>query len=138
MMFLRRGLHALAELLMLFVAQVIFNFRLLALLAIAESLAAGRLPASCFLNGCVYIKEAYQVYWSSCIKGVHSGQMVLKVAEAIDEYLAGTVMLIFGMGLYVMLFSNTSTDVPSESYRSCPQGIVAVWDVRFEGNSVFI
>ncbi|KAF8668967.1 hypothetical protein HU200_052179 [Digitaria exilis] len=95
--------------------RVIFDFRFLALLAIAGSLAGSVL---CFLNGCVYIKEAYQVYWSCCVKGVHSGQMVLKVVEAIDVYLAGTVMLIFGMGLYGLFISNTSTDVPSEADRA--------------------
>ncbi|TKW36243.1 hypothetical protein SEVIR_2G427600v4 [Setaria viridis] len=94
------------------VERVIFDFRFMALLAIAGSLAGSVL---CFLNGCVFIKEAYQVYWSSCVKGVHTGQMVLKVVEAIDVYLAGTVMLIFGMGLYGLFISNASTDVPSES-----------------------
>lgn len=72
----------------------------------------------CFLNGCVYIKEAYSVYWNSCVKGVHTGQMVLKVVEAIDVYLAGTVMLIFGMGLYGLFISNAPTDAPSESDRA--------------------
>jgi len=97
------------------VERVIFDFRFLALLAIAGSLAGSLL---CFLNGCVFIKEAYQVYWSSCVKGIHSGQMVLKVVEAIDVYLAGTVMLIFGMGLYGLFISNTSSDVPSDSDRA--------------------
>ncbi|XP_052161560.1 uncharacterized protein LOC127778946 [Oryza glaberrima] len=97
------------------VERVIFDFRFLALLAVAGSLAGSLL---CFLNGCVYIKEAYSVYWSGCLKGVHTGQMVLKVVEAIDVYLAGTVMLIFGMGLYGLFISNTSTDVPSESDRA--------------------
>ncbi|KAG8079443.1 hypothetical protein GUJ93_ZPchr0007g4432 [Zizania palustris] len=97
------------------VERVIFDFRFLALLAVAGSLSGSLL---CFLNGCVYIKEAYSVYWTSCVKGVHTGQMVLKVVEAIDVYLAGTVMLIFGMGLYGLFISNTSTDVPSESDRA--------------------
>ncbi|KAL6657103.1 hypothetical protein ACP70R_004883 [Stipagrostis hirtigluma subsp. patula] len=97
------------------VERVIFDFRFLALLAVAGSLAGSLL---CFLNGCVYIKEAYVVYWSSCLKGVHTGQMVLKVVEAIDVYLAGTVMLIFGMGLYGLFISNASTDVPSASDRA--------------------
>lgn len=97
------------------VERVIFDFRFLALLAVAGSLAGSLL---CFLNGCVYIKEAYSVYWTSCLKGVHTGQMVLKVVEAIDVYLAGTVMLIFGMGLYGLFISNASSDVPSESDRA--------------------
>ncbi|NDW60356.1 YqhA family protein, partial [Yangia sp. PrR004] len=51
-------------------------------------------------------------------KGIHSGQMVLKVVSAIDVYLAGTVMLIFGMGLYGLFISNASPDVFSESDRA--------------------
>ncbi|KAG8099211.1 hypothetical protein GUJ93_ZPchr0013g34932 [Zizania palustris] len=64
------------------VERVIFDFRFLALLAVAGSLAGSLL---CFLNGCVYIKDAYSVYWTSCVKGVHTGQMVLKVVEAIGK-----------------------------------------------------
>ncbi|KAJ1292177.1 hypothetical protein BS78_02G372300 [Paspalum vaginatum] len=97
------------------VERVIFDFRFLALLAVAGALAGSVL---CFLNGCVFIKEAYQVYWTGCAKGIHSGQMVLKVVSAIDVYLAGTVMLIFGMGLYGLFISNASPDVFSESDRA--------------------
>ncbi|KAG7036594.1 hypothetical protein SDJN02_00213 [Cucurbita argyrosperma subsp. argyrosperma] len=89
------------------VKQVIFDFRFLALLAVGGSLAGSLL---CFLNGCVYICDAYKVYWSSCVKGIHTGQMVLRLVEAIDVYLAGTVMLIFGMGLYGLFISNVSPD----------------------------
>jgi uncharacterized membrane protein YqhA len=35
-----------------------------------------------------------------------------------DVYLAGTVMLIFGMGLYGLFISNASAEVPSESDRA--------------------
>uniref|UniRef100_A0A0E0I540 Uncharacterized protein n=1 Tax=Oryza nivara TaxID=4536 RepID=A0A0E0I540_ORYNI len=92
------------------VEKLIFDFRFLALLAVAGSLAGSLL---CFLSGCVYIKEAYHVYWTSCVRGVHTGQMVLRLVEAIDVYLAGTVMLIFGMGLYGLFISNDFPDVPA-------------------------
>lgn len=88
---------------------MIFDFRFLALLAVAGSLAGSLL---CFLNGCVYIVDAYKVYWLSCSKGIHTGQMVLRLVEAIDVYLAGTVMLIFGMGLYGLFISNVPADAP--------------------------
>ncbi|KAL0533187.1 hypothetical protein IC582_030402 [Cucumis melo] len=91
------------------IERVIFDFRFLALLAVGGSLAGSFL---CFLNGCVYICDAYKVYWSSCVKGIHTGQMVLRLVEAIDVYLAGTVMLIFGMGLYGLFISNVSPDEP--------------------------
>ncbi|XP_031113176.1 uncharacterized protein LOC116016878 [Ipomoea triloba] len=100
------------------IERVIFDFRFLALLAIGGSLAGSLL---CFLNGCVYIFEAYKVYWSSCVKGVHTGQMVLRLVEAIDVYLAGTVMLIFGMGLYGLFISNVSPDVHPTVDRALKQ-----------------
>ncbi|XP_059462462.1 uncharacterized protein LOC132191459 [Corylus avellana] len=97
------------------IERAIFDFRFLALLAVGGSLAGSLL---CFLNGCVYIGEAYKIYWSSCVKGIHTGQMVLRLVEAIDVYLAGTVMLIFGMGLYGLFISNVSPDVPSSIDRA--------------------
>uniref|UniRef100_A0A803LC21 Structural constituent of ribosome n=2 Tax=Chenopodium quinoa TaxID=63459 RepID=A0A803LC21_CHEQI len=97
------------------VERVIFDFRFLALLAIAGSLAGSVL---CFMNGCVYVWEAYKVYWSSCLKGVHTGNMVLRLVEAIDVYLAGTVMLVFAMGLYGLFISNSSSDLPPDADRA--------------------
>ncbi|XP_057976702.1 uncharacterized protein LOC131163899 [Malania oleifera] len=97
------------------IERVIFDFRFLALLAIGGSLAGSLL---CFLNGCVYIVEAYKVYWTSCVKGIHTGNMVLRLVEAIDVYLAGTVMLIFGMGLYGLFISNVPPDVPANVDRA--------------------
>ncbi|KAJ0243446.1 Uncharacterized protein HA466_0195000 [Hirschfeldia incana] len=90
------------------VERIIFDFRFLALLAVGGSLAGSLL---CFLNGCVYVMEAYKVYWTNCVKGIHKGQMVLHLVEAIDVYLAGTVMLIFSMGLYGLFISNSPPDV---------------------------
>lgn len=97
------------------IERVIFDFRFLALFAVAGSLAGSLL---CFLNGCVYIVDAYKVYWSSCVKGIHTGKMVLRLVEAIDVYLAGTVMLIFGMGLYGLFISNVPNDVEPTSDRA--------------------
>ncbi|KAI5681492.1 hypothetical protein M9H77_02720 [Catharanthus roseus] len=97
------------------IERVIFDFRFLALLAVGGSLAGSVL---CFLNGCVYIFDAYKVYWSCCVKGIHTGQMVLRLVEAIDVYLAGTVMLIFGMGLYGLFISNVNPDVAPDFDRA--------------------
>ncbi|KAL9260121.1 hypothetical protein AKJ16_DCAP04446 [Drosera capensis] len=104
------------------IEKIIFDFRFLALLAIGGSLAGSLL---CFLNGCVYIVDAYKVYWTTCVKGIHTGQMVLRLVEAIDVYLAGTVMLIFGMGLYGLFISNN------------PPGLPASVDRALKGSSLF-
>ncbi|KAF4365485.1 hypothetical protein G4B88_025664 [Cannabis sativa] len=77
-----------------------------------------RATESSIERGCIYIVDAYRVYWSSCVKGIHTGQMVLRLVEAIDVYLAGTVMLIFGMGLYGLFISNVPPDVPSDVDRA--------------------
>ncbi|XP_059311622.1 uncharacterized protein LOC132063184 [Lycium ferocissimum] len=100
------------------IERAIFDFRFLALLAVGGSLAGSLL---CFLNGCVYIVDAYKVYWTSCVKGIHTGQMVLRLVEAIDVYLAGTVMLIFGMGLYGLFITNVSPDVNPAADRALKQ-----------------
>ncbi|KAF3648588.1 putative ubiquitin-like protein 5-like [Capsicum annuum] len=100
------------------IERAIFDFRFLALLAVGGSLAGSLL---CFLNGCVYIFDAYKVYWTSCVKGIHTGQMVLRLVEAIDVYLAGTVMLIFGMGLYGLFITNVSPDVHPTADRALKQ-----------------
>ncbi|XP_071690085.1 uncharacterized protein [Rutidosis leptorrhynchoides] len=92
------------------IEKVIFDFRFLALLAVAGSLAGSLL---CFLDGCVYVVDAYKIYWTSCLKGVLSGKMVFRLVEAIDVYLAGTVMLIFGMGLYGLFISNAPDNIPA-------------------------
>ncbi|XP_038998183.1 uncharacterized protein LOC120123324 [Hibiscus syriacus] len=97
------------------IEKTIFDFRFLALFAIGGSLAGSLL---CFLNGCVFIAEAYKVYWTSCVKGIHTGNMVLRLVEAIDVYLAGTVMLIFGMGLYGLFISNLNPELPTDVDRA--------------------
>ncbi|KAK8956679.1 hypothetical protein KSP39_PZI001267 [Platanthera zijinensis] len=104
------------------IEKLIFDFRFLALLAVGGSLGGSLL---CFLNGCVYIVDAYKVYWTGCIKGVHTGKMVLRLVEAIDVYLAGTVMLIFAMGLYGLFISNS------------PPGLVPSLDRALKGSSLF-
>ncbi|KAL4561926.1 hypothetical protein LXL04_034110 [Taraxacum kok-saghyz] len=67
------------------IERVIFDFRFLALLAVAGSLAGSLL---CFLDGCVYVMDAYKIYWTSCLRGALSGKMVMRLVEAIgcEEY----------------------------------------------------
>ncbi|CAI9287746.1 unnamed protein product [Lactuca saligna] len=87
---------------------VIFDFRFCALLAVAGSLAGSLL---CFLDGCVYVADAYKIYWTSCLKGSLSGKMVMRLVEAIDVYLAEIVMLIFAVGLYGLFISNAPDSI---------------------------
>lgn len=97
------------------IERAIFDFRFLSLLAVAGSLAGSFL---CFLKGCVFIVESYAAFYAMCMRGEHTGKMVLRLVEAVDVYLTGTVMLIFGMGLYGLFISNVATNTPPHEDRA--------------------
>ncbi|KAI5064263.1 hypothetical protein GOP47_0020933 [Adiantum capillus-veneris] len=97
------------------IERAIFDFRFLSLLAVAGSLAGSFL---CFLKGCVFIVESYQAFYVMCLRGEHTGKMVLRLVEAVDVYLTGTVMLIFGMGLYGLFISNVASNLPPNQDRA--------------------
>ncbi|CAN6162760.1 unnamed protein product [Urochloa humidicola] len=62
-------------------------------------LLAGSIP--CFLKGWVYVLDAFVEYY------LHGGGMViLMLLQAIDMFLIGTVMFVFGTGLYELFISN--------------------------------
>ncbi|CAI9276231.1 unnamed protein product [Lactuca saligna] len=69
-------------------------------------------------QGCVYVVDAYKIYWTSCLKGSLSGKMVMRLVEAIDVYLARTVILIFAVGLYGFFISNAPNSIAPEDDRA--------------------
>ncbi|KAH9301713.1 hypothetical protein KI387_013296, partial [Taxus chinensis] len=81
----------------------IFNCRFLTLMAVVGSLAGSVL---CFLKGGVYVFESFKEWFSSCLQNHGTGKVILLLVEALDVYLMGTVMLIFGMGLYGLFINN--------------------------------
>jgi uncharacterized membrane protein YqhA len=85
------------------IERAIFDFRFLTLMAIAGSLVGSLL---CFLKGTGFICESFIAYFRMCLNGMHTGKVILRLVEAVDVYLVGTVMLIFGMGLYGLFISN--------------------------------
>ncbi|KAF4398676.1 hypothetical protein G4B88_017102 [Cannabis sativa] len=54
-------------------------------------------------NGCAYVVQSFVEYI------VNHGKVIMLLVEAIDVYLLGTVMLVFGMGLYELFVSNLGT-----------------------------
>ncbi|KAI3501604.1 hypothetical protein L1887_29503 [Cichorium endivia] len=90
------------------IEKVIYNCRFLTLLAVSGSLIGSLL---CFIKGCAYVVSSYQEYF------VNHGKGIFMLVDAIDVYLLGTVMLVFGMGLYELFISNlaqsTSEDTPT-------------------------
>ncbi|WOL13206.1 hypothetical protein Cni_G21975 [Canna indica] len=77
--------------------KVIYRCRFFAFLAVAGSLMGSII---CFLKGCTYVIDSFREYFLS------GGKVILMLVEAIDVYLVGTVMLVFGMGLYELFISN--------------------------------
>lgn len=89
------------------IEQSIFNCRFLTLMGVVGSLAGSIL---CFFKGCTFVFESFTEYFFACLRGIGTGKVILLLVEAVDVYLMGTVMLIFGMGLYELFVS--SFDVP--------------------------
>ncbi|KAK1612064.1 hypothetical protein QYE76_035737 [Lolium multiflorum] len=80
------------------IEKAIYACRFMAFLAIAGSLAGSVL---CFLKGCTFVMDAFVEYY---LRG--DGKVVFMLIEAIDMYLIGTVMFVFGTGLYELFISN--------------------------------
>ncbi|KAL2902109.1 hypothetical protein RDABS01_027191 [Bienertia sinuspersici] len=51
-------------------------------------------------EGCGIVAACFIEYFSS------SGKVIVSLVKAVDVYLLGTVMLVFGMGLYELFVSN--------------------------------
>lgn len=93
-----------------FIERAIFNCRFLTLMGVVGSLSGSVL---CFFKGCTFVVQSFREYFVTCLQAVGSGKVILLLVEAVDVYLMGTVMLIFGMGLYGLFIS--TLDVPGAS-----------------------
>ncbi|CAN0872849.1 hypothetical protein LINGRAHAP2_LOCUS10215 [Linum grandiflorum] len=78
------------------IEKAIFDCRFFALLAVAGSLIGSVL---CFLEGCLLVMESY---WHTFSGALDQGHMMKLLIEAIDMFLVGTAMLVFGVGIHAM------------------------------------
>uniref|UniRef100_A0A5B7BHM8 Uncharacterized protein n=1 Tax=Davidia involucrata TaxID=16924 RepID=A0A5B7BHM8_DAVIN len=83
----------------MFIERIIIDCRFFTLFAVAGSLLGSVL---CFVEGCFIILESYFQYFHALSQRSDQGHVVQLLIEAIDMFLVGTAMLIFGMGLHVM------------------------------------
>ncbi|KAG5231007.1 UPF0114 domain-containing protein [Salix suchowensis] len=81
------------------IEKAIIDCRFFTLFAVAGSLLGSAL---CFVEGCFLILESYFQYFNTLSRVSDQGHLVHLLIEAIDMFLVGTAMLIFGVGLYVM------------------------------------
>ncbi|KAF5749115.1 hypothetical protein HS088_TW04G01077 [Tripterygium wilfordii] len=94
------------------IEKVIYRCRFLTILAVFGSLVGSFL---CFVKGCTYVVASFTEYF------VNNSKVIILLVEAIDVYLLGTVMLVFGMGLYELFVSNLGP-AHSQSGKGVPQG----------------
>lgn len=92
-----------------FVEQTIFNCRFLTILAIVGSLAGSLL---CFLQGSYFVSHAVKAWAGTLLSTRKTHLIIFALIEAVDVYLMGTVMLIFGCGLHGLFISKTPGDPP--------------------------
>ncbi|XP_038898873.1 uncharacterized protein LOC120086339 isoform X2 [Benincasa hispida] len=77
--------------------KAIYRCRFMAFLGVLGSLIGSVL---CFIKGCVHVAASFSEYF------VNRGKVIMLLVEAIDVYLLGTVMLVFGTGLYELFISH--------------------------------
>ncbi|XP_048501028.2 uncharacterized protein LOC104892453 isoform X2 [Beta vulgaris subsp. vulgaris] len=77
--------------------KVIYSCRFVTFLGVFGSLIGSIL---CFVKGCSIVGASFFEHFAK------SGKVIVLLVEAIDVYLLGTVMLVFGMGLYELFVSN--------------------------------
>ncbi|KAG7031641.1 hypothetical protein SDJN02_05682 [Cucurbita argyrosperma subsp. argyrosperma] len=81
--------------------KAIYRCRFMAFLGVFGSLVGSIL---CFIKGCVHVAASFSEYF------VNRGKVIMLLVEAIDVYLLGTVMLVFGTGLYELFISHLGTE----------------------------
>ncbi|KAG9440826.1 hypothetical protein H6P81_020991 [Aristolochia fimbriata] len=87
----------------MFIERGIINCRFFALFSVAGSLMGSIL---CFLEGCFFVLQSFLQYFGSARQSSASEGVVLKLLiEALDMFLVGTAMLLFGTGIYVLFVS---------------------------------
>lgn len=79
------------------IEKVIYRCRFLAIIGVFGSLIGSIL---CFIKGSTFVAESFLGYL------VNRSKVIQMLIEALDLYLLGTVMLVFGMGLYELFVSN--------------------------------
>ncbi|XP_052723816.1 uncharacterized protein LOC108321328 isoform X1 [Vigna angularis] len=89
------------------IEKAIIDCRFFTLFAIAGSLLGSVL---CFVEGCLLVMESFAHYFRMISQGLDQTHMMHLLIEAIDSFMMGTALLIFGVGMYVMFVrSNTSS-----------------------------
>ncbi|XP_022752249.1 uncharacterized protein LOC111300959 isoform X2 [Durio zibethinus] len=112
----------------MFIEKVIIDCRFFTIFAVAGSLLGSVL---CFIEGCVLILESSLHYFHSLSQKSDQELIIHVLIEAIDMFLVGTAMLIFGDGAVHPVYGI------KDYKRRCPLAskIELVWALPFEDSS---
>ncbi|QCD82589.1 uncharacterized protein LOC114177551 [Vigna unguiculata] len=94
------------------IEKAIIDCRFFTLFAVAGSLIGSVL---CFVEGCLLVMESFAHYFHMLSQGLDQTHMMHLLIEAIDSFLVGTALLIFGMGMYVMFVRSNTTSKETEA-----------------------
>ncbi|WJX61405.1 hypothetical protein P8452_46498 [Trifolium repens] len=92
------------------IERMIYRCRFLAILGVFGSLIGSFL---CFIKGSSFVAVSFLEYFVY----VNRTKVIQLLIEALDVYLLGTVMLVFGMGLYELFVSNldSASSLPDQN-----------------------
>ncbi|KAJ8772518.1 hypothetical protein K2173_027695 [Erythroxylum novogranatense] len=86
-----------------FIERVIANCRFFTMFAVAGTLLGSLL---CFVEGCFLISDSYFHYFDYFSRSSHRVHIINALIEAIDMFLIGIALFMFGVGLYVMFVAS--------------------------------
>ncbi|KAH7848622.1 hypothetical protein Vadar_005210 [Vaccinium darrowii] len=89
----------------MFIERSVIDCRFFALFAVVGSLLGSVL---CFLEGFFLVIESYVHYFNMLSQNSDKRHMVQLLIEAIDMFLVGTALLVFGMGVHVMFVGSNN------------------------------
>ncbi|XP_028757616.1 uncharacterized protein LOC114716738 [Neltuma alba] len=101
------------------IQKAIIDCRFLTLFAVLGSLLASAL---CFIEGFSLVIQTYAQYFHIWSNRLDQGHVAKLLIEAIDMFLVGTGMLIFGVGLYVMFVGSKTEEQPWD-FQSAPRWV---------------
>ncbi|KAL2344603.1 hypothetical protein Fmac_005888 [Flemingia macrophylla] len=96
------------------IERAIIDCRFFTLFAVAGSLLGSVL---CFFEGCLLVIESYMHYFHMLSTRLDQGHLVHLLIEAIDAFLIGTALFVFGVGMYVMFVRSSTTSKQAEPLR---------------------
>nr|XP_043637385.1 uncharacterized protein LOC122608357 isoform X2 [Erigeron canadensis] len=88
----------------MYIEKAMIDCRFFTMFAVGGTLLGSVL---CFLEGTYLVVESYMQYFKSLSHHSDHGQVMQLLIEALDMFLVGTAMLVFGMGLHVMFVGSS-------------------------------